>query len=56
MDHRHGQVPLERKTHHHNMVNPLNDNARDLELEFEWFARVLDTRLRLYFGKECPHS
>lgn len=34
------------------MVNALQDNARDLELELNWFAAVLETRLKLYFGKE----
>ena len=27
-------------------------NAKSLELELEWFSRVLATRLRLYFGEE----
>ncbi len=27
-------------------------NSRDLELEFQWFRKVLDTRLKLYFGQE----
>jgi AAA+ superfamily predicted ATPase len=27
-------------------------NARDLELELDWFARVLDARFKLYFGQE----
>ena len=34
------------------MVNSLKENARDLERELEWFADVLDARLKLYFGKE----
>lgn len=34
------------------MVTPLTANARDLERELTWFAAVLDTRLKLYFGKE----
>ncbi len=29
-------------------------NARTLERELDWFCRVLDARLRLYFGEECP--
>jgi hypothetical protein len=36
------------------MVNALNENARDLERELDWFAEVLDARLKLYFRKECP--
>ena len=31
----------------------IQHNARDLELELEWFARVLDTRLKLYFAEPC---
>ncbi len=36
------------------MVNPLADNARDLGRELEWFAEVLELRLKLYFGTEKP--
>jgi hypothetical protein len=32
-----------------NMTEPAAANARDLELELDWFARVLDHRFRLYF-------
>jgi hypothetical protein len=35
------------------MVTALNENARDLERELDWFADVLDTRLKLYFRKPC---
>lgn len=31
------------------MVNAMKENARDLERELDWFARVLDTRLKHYF-------
>lgn len=34
------------------MVSALQENARDLERELEWFANVLDARLKLYFGKQ----
>lgn len=30
-------------------------NARDLELELAWFARVLDTRFKLYFAEPCDY-
>ena len=40
-----GTAPL------YGMVNALKENARDLERELEWFAEVLDARLKLYFGK-----
>ena len=32
---------------------PLQQNARDLEQELSWFARVLDTRFKLYFGQDA---
>jgi AAA+ superfamily predicted ATPase len=35
---------------------PLDQNARDLALDLAWFARVLDTRFKLYFGQECEHA
>ncbi len=36
-------------------MNPLiPPNARDLELDIAWFARLLDTRFKLYFGHETP--
>ncbi|MFH5833413.1 ATP-binding protein [Halalkalibaculum sp. DA3122] len=31
-------------------------NARHLSKELEWFSRVLDTRIKLYFGKECRYA
>ncbi|HBB35670.1 MAG TPA: AAA family ATPase [Cyanobacteria bacterium UBA9273] len=34
------------------MANALTDNAQDLECELNWFAAVLDRRLKLYFGTE----
>ena len=34
-------------------TNIITANARALELEFQWFRRVLDTRLKLYFGQEA---
>jgi DNA polymerase III delta prime subunit len=33
------------------MANELTDNARDLNLELEWFAGVLNARLNYYFEK-----
>jgi hypothetical protein len=33
------------------MADALNGNARDLERELDWFARVLDARLGSYFGR-----
>src|SRR5262245_43902143 len=54
LGHRHRQAPVGAETHLHGMVSPLSDNARDLERELEWFAEVLNARLQLYFGRECP--
>lgn len=31
-------------------------NARDLELELAWFARLLDTRFKLYFSQETSYT
>lgn len=31
-------------------------NAIDLVKEIEWFEKVLDTRLKLYFGEECSYN
>ena len=40
------------KTHLYRMANPLSENAQDLQRELNWFAEVLDTRLKLYFGTD----
>lgn len=37
-------------------MSALENNARDLAKEFDWFTQVLDTRLKLYFGKETTHK
>jgi hypothetical protein len=46
------ETAVDDAAHLHRMVNALKENARDLERELEWFAEVLDSRLKLYFGKE----
>ena len=33
-------------------MTPLEENARDLELELAWLARVIDARFKLYFERE----
>lgn len=39
------------------MVNEtIKANAADLELELRWFAEVLNTRLRLFFGQESLYE
>lgn len=36
----------------HRMADIVSENAQDLEGELNWFAQVLDTRLKLYFKTE----
>jgi hypothetical protein len=36
-------------------LTPLQQNARDLEQELAWFAQLLDTRFKLYFGQEAAY-
>ncbi len=36
------------------MQPTVSPNARDLELELDWFGRLLDARFKLYFGHETP--
>lgn len=36
-------------------VDQLPANARDLGLELDWLACVLDARFKLYFGEACEH-
>lgn len=38
------------------MVTALQENARDLERELDWFAGVLDCRLKSYFGKNGSNA
>jgi hypothetical protein len=38
------------------MTTALEHNARDLEQELAWFAQVLDTRFKLYFGHETAYQ
>jgi hypothetical protein len=45
---------MDEKSHLHGVVGTLKDNAHDLEADLEWFARVLDARLRAYFGGDGP--
>jgi len=34
----------------HGLADALTSSARDLDIDLEWFARVLDARLKSYFG------
>jgi hypothetical protein len=45
---------MDEKTDLHRVVNALTDNANDLKHELDWFAEVLDTRLKSYFRTEHP--
>jgi len=38
------------------MLSAIQANARDLEQELAWFAKVLDTRCKLYFGHKVEHQ
>lgn len=38
------------------METALQRNAHDLEKELAWFAQVLDTRFKLYFGQETAYE
>lgn len=38
------------------MTDPNQQNAQDLEQELLWFAQVLDTRFKRYFGQESIHQ
>jgi hypothetical protein len=54
MGNKYGAITMVNKTDIYRLANPLTlaDNARDLEIELDWFADVLDGRLKSYFGKE----
>jgi len=37
-------------------INKLQANAAALQKELEWFAKLVDTRMKLYFGSECDYT
>ena len=39
-----------------NELSLLQLNARDLERELAWFARLLDARFQAYFGQDAPRA
>jgi len=45
---------MDEKSHLHGVAGTLKDNAHDLEADLEWFARVLDARLKAYFEGNGP--
>lgn len=38
------------------MLTPAAKNAKTLEAEIRWFKKVIDTRLRLYFGQDSTYD
>ena len=38
------------------VANPVRGNALSLERELDWFNRVLEARISLYFGQECEYG
>ena len=47
---------MDEKSSLHRVVSALANNACDLGRDLEWFAKVLDLRLKLYFGIENIES
>jgi hypothetical protein len=45
---------MDEKSHLHGLAGALKDNAPDLERELEWFAQVLDARMKGYFAADGP--
>ena len=45
---------MDEETDLYGMADPLTDNARDLEAETDWLARVLAARLQAYFDPDAP--
>jgi hypothetical protein len=58
MDDAMGEIALDGRAAPGGVVAPfaLRQNANDLEQELAWFAQVLDTRFKLYFGQEAAHD
>jgi hypothetical protein len=45
---------MDEQSHLHGVAHAVRDNAHDLERDLEWFARVLDARLKAYFAVDGP--
>src|SRR6266404_7914295 len=58
MDDTMGEIALDGHATASRVVAPsvLQQNADDLEQELAWFAQVLDTRFKLYFGQQAAHE
>jgi hypothetical protein len=58
MDDAMGKIALDGHTTASRVVTPsvLQQNAEDLEHELAWFAQVLDTRFKLYFGQQAVYE
>lgn len=37
-------------------ISPAQANAFTLQREMEWFAQVIETRMKLYFGEDCVYT
>lgn len=53
-----GKIAVDGRATASRVVAPsvLQQNAEDLERELAWFAQVLDTRFKLYFGQPAMHE
>jgi hypothetical protein len=58
MDDAMGEIAVDGYAAPNRVVTPsvLQQNAYDLEQELAWFAQVLDTRFKLYFGQQAAHE
>src|SRR5262249_45713955 len=52
LEHQHDQTAMDDHSALHGLADALTANAADLERELEWFANVLDARLKTYFGSD----
>ncbi len=53
-----GEIAVDGRAAASRVVTPsaLQQNATDLERELTWFAQVVDTRFKLYFGQQATHE
>src|SRR5262249_43071572 len=56
LEFQHGEVAMDDDAAVHGVDDALTANARDLERELEWFAAVLDARLKAYFGSGAERA
>ena len=53
MGHRDGEAAMDEQSDLLRVAGGLTANARDLEAELGWLARVLEARLAAYFGSDA---